>query len=1015
MFGGGLGGKASEVAASIRQIKDDMAAIEKSLRNIKSTGGGLGNFGGGAGRVTPTSGLGVGSPQFQGFNGGVQNAPTFTQMAAARFVGSHPSGAAAVAGALGLGSFTYNMVPSMQGVYDQRAAMWGVNNRVANGRAINYDNQFGAMNTAFGGYATSATAMQASSTYMANRGIGMGSAAFRVIGQQAAGFTSLMPGLSSEDATRAAADMNRASTVNRSMMLGVRTSYANGTQRNMGFVAHDIERRIWGGRPTQSQFDKMNNNGRLDLQLQAMGFDDTQAMMLKQAMQQHASNPQGQLAINAKTADARRGDSRSPWTQANRTNATESSKINSYSETMLAAFDKAQETAQTINGMLGGLRDVLAPVAAAKGYQGGLGMTALGQSMGAAVSGMSGGIGGALLQNLLMSRGGGLAGGGLGRAASGAMGGARSVLGAVGGPMGLLKGSGLGIGAAAAGWAQGRLTEWGDQNGMGANTGIGQFGRVAASAGTGALAGAAIGSVVPILGTAVGAVVGGLIGGGVGLLSNEGIMGSAGSGGVSKSGTKTSSRSTSRAGGVAGAIQWARGQVDNPDKDYRNLCDHFVARAYGLAHSGYGTAYEHWQRIPAKYKHSDGNPPAGALVFWFTGSGRAGHVALSLGGGQIASNDILRRGKIDIVGIGTIAQKWGAKYLGWTPPYFGGRVLAQIGGSAGDGGADAGSVGNTEGNQQTGNSDAVNTSMGAAAPMGLLSAANIGINSYGGLTASASSVSSLVSVSLASLMGGAMGLGVGNAGVGKSKAGGSVAAGASTSGSANAGSGPWDGKKTNNQLLNWLLESGVQGESLRKMWAIAMRESGGRPNAFNGNRKTGDLSYGLYQINMLGKMGPARRKQFGIQRNEELFDPMTNIQAMLKMSKGGKNFYAWDIDKTGYNGGAHAGAYTKWYNQFPKYAKEAGLNGYSQGAWNLSKDEVAKVHKGEMILPASLAEVVRDGVRKSYAGQKASGGGNTVTIKVYPQTASYAEAVQFAKMVKEIMEDESMLETIGGN
>ena len=57
-------------------------------------------------------------------------------------------------------------------------------------------------------------------------------------------------------------------------------------------------------------------------------------------------------------------------------------------------------------------------------------------------------------------------------------------------------------------------------------------------------------------------------------------------------------------------------------------------------------------------------------MFWYTGEGRAGHVAVYLGDGKIASNDIRRNGKIDIVPMSEISQKWGAKYLGWTPPYF---------------------------------------------------------------------------------------------------------------------------------------------------------------------------------------------------------------------------------------------------------------------------------------------------------------------------------------------------------
>ena len=54
---------------------------------------------------------------------------------------------------------------------------------------------------------------------------------------------------------------------------------------------------------------------------------------------------------------------------------------------------------------------------------------------------------------------------------------------------------------------------------------------------------------------------------------------------------------------------------------------------------------------------------------------------------------------------------------------------------------------------------------------------------------------------------------------------------------------------------------GFKGKSLDTAYAVAMAESAGNPHAFNDNWHTGDLSYGLMQINMIGKMGPNRRAQ----------------------------------------------------------------------------------------------------------------------------------------------------------
>lgn len=125
-------------------------------------------------------------------------------------------------------------------------------------------------------------------------------------------------------------------------------------------------------------------------------------------------------------------------------------------------------------------------------------------------------------------------------------------------------------------------------------------------------------------------------------------------------------------------------------------------------------------------------------------------------------------------------------------------------------------------------------------------------------------------------------------------------------------------KLTDNQLIEVLKSVGFKGNSLRTAWAIVKRESGGRPVAFNGNRNTGDSSYGLFQINMIGDLGPSRRATFGLKSNNELFNPYTNARAAYHMSAGGRNWSAWDIDSNGYNGGVHRSSFLKWLAKYPK-------------------------------------------------------------------------------------------------
>ncbi|MFI0206654.1 MULTISPECIES: NlpC/P60 family protein [Streptomyces] len=118
------------------------------------------------------------------------------------------------------------------------------------------------------------------------------------------------------------------------------------------------------------------------------------------------------------------------------------------------------------------------------------------------------------------------------------------------------------------------------------------------------------------------------------------------------------------------AIAWARGEVESDQAPWGNLCLAFVARAYKWDSSGVRYAVDHYRQMPAEMQNDkDRNPPPGALLYWDTGQ-RAGHVALYLGNGKIASNDIVSQGRIDIVDATVVESKWGATYIGWAPPYF---------------------------------------------------------------------------------------------------------------------------------------------------------------------------------------------------------------------------------------------------------------------------------------------------------------------------------------------------------
>jgi hypothetical protein len=119
------------------------------------------------------------------------------------------------------------------------------------------------------------------------------------------------------------------------------------------------------------------------------------------------------------------------------------------------------------------------------------------------------------------------------------------------------------------------------------------------------------------------------------------------------------------------------------------------------------------------------------------------------------------------------------------------------------------------------------------------------------------------------------------------------------------------------ELKELLSLVGFEGKALREAWAVAMKESTGRPKSHNGNSNTGDNSYGLFQINMIGSLGEDRRKKFDLEQNSDLWNPVRNAEIAYHMSNGGKDFGAWGIGPNAYNGGT-VGSFYKWLDQYPE-------------------------------------------------------------------------------------------------
>lgn len=88
------------------------------------------------------------------------------------------------------------------------------------------------------------------------------------------------------------------------------------------------------------------------------------------------------------------------------------------------------------------------------------------------------------------------------------------------------------------------------------------------------------------------------------------------------------------------------------------------------------------------------------------------------------------------------------------------------------------------------------------------------------------------------------------------------------------------------QVATLLRQAGFPENKIPLMINIGKRESSLNPYAHNPNAATGDNSYGLFQINMIGDLGRSRLKEYadlGIKSYDDLKDPWKNVQAAKRV------------------------------------------------------------------------------------------------------------------------------------
>ena len=118
------------------------------------------------------------------------------------------------------------------------------------------------------------------------------------------------------------------------------------------------------------------------------------------------------------------------------------------------------------------------------------------------------------------------------------------------------------------------------------------------------------------------------------------------------------------------ASEKAKSYYDNHTPITPYECDHYCGVWYGLAHSGFSSAAEHWEKTPASYKLS--GYEEGALAFWTGGSSGAGHCTIgSPKAGTIFSTDYPTKGFVGHTTVGELNSHWtDLHFAGWARAYF---------------------------------------------------------------------------------------------------------------------------------------------------------------------------------------------------------------------------------------------------------------------------------------------------------------------------------------------------------
>ena len=149
----------------------------------------------------------------------------------------------------------------------------------------------------------------------------------------------------------------------------------------------------------------------------------------------------------------------------------------------------------------------------------------------------------------------------------------------------------------------------------------------------------------------------------------------------------------------------------------------------------------------------------------------------------------------------------------------------------------------------------------------------------------------------------------------------------------------------------------------------------------------------------------------------ELVDPNKNYQIASQISSNWSNLLAWGMNPDGsFNWSSYPDSWVAKYgaateartaDYFSKY-NSINVNGYSEGAYR-THEGLAKLHEGEMVLPATVAEQFREAMRSAATP---GGGQRNVNITLNIEKASDEEAERFARKVKQILDEDEWSKSV---